>query len=151
MPKTVGKVPELRDVERIGKVYDTAGRKLRSIFLSVNPIDFKSSNIPSLNGEIESIVNGLDRSVFKWGPPSAKDAFNEAYGINKTRAIALGFEEDQDWDLDNNERAIESFREAMIDDLLKANQTILVGAQQYFQALYSIPQQLRFLPWVSYS
>lgn len=135
MPKAIGDIPDRKDVIRIKQVYEAAGKRLQDIFLSVTPLNFKSSDIPGLMRKVETIVNGLDRVVFKWAPPASKSAYNEAGAINRTRARALGFEEDEDYDKDEHTRAIERSREAMIEDLITANQSILVGAQAYFYAM----------------
>jgi hypothetical protein len=125
MPKTVGKLPDRKDVIRIGQVYEAAGVRLRDIYLSITPLNFKGSDIPGLMRKVETVVNGLDRIVFKWGPPASKSAYNEAGAINRTRAKALKFEEDEDYDTDEHTRSIERSREAMIEDLITANQSIL--------------------------
>lgn len=141
MPKTVGKVPDRKAVVQIGKAYESAGIRLRDIFLSVTPFSFKGSGIPAAMRKVETVVNGLDRIVIKWAPPSSKDAYNEAAGINRTRARALGFEEDEDYDTDEHTRAIEKTQEAMTEDLLKANQSIKVGALAYFDAVANAGQE----------
>ncbi len=141
MPKTVGKVPDRKAVAQIGKVYESAGIRLRDIFLSVMPGSFKTQNIPKAMGQVRTVVNGLDRISIKWAPPSTKEAYNEAAAINRTRARALGFEPNPKYDKDNHARTIEATQEAMTQDLVDANQSILVGAQSYFSSLAELGKE----------
>lgn len=131
---TLGLIPERKDVDLIGNVYDEAAGKLTKIFLSVEPIqDFKTSEIPGLLKRVRSIVNRLDRFSIKWSRDSVTDAYDDAETIAITKLRALKREPDPDFDESIRKITKDKFSEATTEDLVQANQSIIVTANIYFE------------------
>lgn len=140
---TVGLIPERSDVDRIGRTYNVAGKKLTKIFLSVDPIaGFKSSETPGLMRQVQTIVNGLDRYALKWSRPAVTDAYDDAEVISITKLRALKRRPDPDFDTSIEKVTIDKFSNATEQDLIEANQSILVTANIYFDIVGRAAQNL---------
>ena len=140
---TVGLIPERPDVDRIGRTYNVAGKKLTKIFLSVDPIvSFKSSETPGLVRQVQTIVNGLDRYALNWSRPSVESAYDDAEVISITKLRALGREPDPGFDKSVEKLTKDEFSNVTEQDLIDANQSILVTANIYFDIVGRAAQNL---------
>jgi len=139
----VGLIPEREDVDRIGRTYNLAGKKLTKIFLGVNPIvSFKSSGIPGLMRQVQTIVNGLDRYALNWARPAVESAYDDAEVISITKLRALGRDPDPDFDESIQKITKDEFSSVTEQDLIEANQSILVTANIYFDIMGRAAQNL---------
>lgn len=133
---TVGKIPDRRDVTLIGNVYNGAAKKLTKIFKSVYPIDeFLILETPRLMKEVRSIVNHLNRFAISWSRSSVTRAYSEAQAISETKLRALKEKADPEFDEDIHKITKDKFSEATTEDLVKANQSILVTANIFFEVI----------------
>lgn len=133
---TVGKIPDRKDVELIGRVYDGAGKKLTKIFMSVYPIvDFEVSGIQGLMKQVRSIVNTLDRFALTWTNSSVNRAYSEARAVSETKLRALKKKPDPDYDKSIHKITVDSVVNATEEDLIKANQSIIVSSNIYFNII----------------
>lgn len=131
MPKTVGLIPERKDMGVLAKFYGIAGNKIKDELLKIGISDFTELEADRVTRKIDAIINSMNRFVIKWSNKVVKDAYRDSMDIARTSLSILGAVKDPLFNKKTHMNAVKNGQEITAEDFIKANNSIRVNVTTY--------------------
>lgn len=122
--KTVGLIPEPKDVRDLERIYAGFARRIRDEVFKINVADYSEIKAMRIRKNIDWIVHQLNRAIMVWSRIAVKKSYTDSKRITQTQLAILGKNRDPNWDVKTHMNAIQ--RQIMITQevLLRANYSI---------------------------
>lgn len=124
MPKRQGRFPLRDKVEEIDRIYRLIAREIIRVLSKIDIGDYRELKVMEIRESINRLITMLNRSAVKWTERAVPEAYHIAEEISRIRLEILGINKNGDFQKKTHKQTIEYEIKIMIDDLIKANQSI---------------------------
>lgn len=123
--KTVGLIPERKDITTLGKFYEKISKDIKATIMSLIIDGYSELRAMKVRREVDRLVNRLNVFISGWTRNASKDAYKEALKVNKIRMDILGLKPNPKFDNIIHRKTIEFYRDDTFDVFVRANNSIL--------------------------
>jgi hypothetical protein len=119
------------DIARLNRIYENAGRRIRSILRKFDPANFTTQSAARARAEIAEAVALLNRMSMEWSERAIPKAYRRGESTAKTTMAVLG--------LKPVKRRKFDARKKLVDDLavtlIRANNSIITTSNRYLAVM----------------
>jgi len=123
--RSVGLIPERKDLSLITKFYDKISRQIKSVVMGLLSDGYSEAGAIRVRRKVEALVNRLNVFASGWTRKALRDAYKEAMKIGIVRMQVLGLEPNPEFDKNVHKKTIDTYRDDTFDILVKANSSII--------------------------
>lgn len=127
----LGLIPTRDRVNEIARYYDGMGTMIKNELTGIDAGDYRELKSVSVREKVDKLVKRMNRFAIKWSKKSAIEAYKESMVKDRVSLDILGYVKDEFFDEKVHFHAVDKYREAMADNLLRANQSIKVNIGIY--------------------
>lgn len=123
--RTVGVIPERKDLSILTKFYGKIAREIKIIILRMVSEGYTELRAMEARKRVEALVHRLNIFVSGWTRKATKDAYRDAAKIGVVRMNILGLKPDPGFDKSAHKKTVDIYRDDTFDIMVKANQSII--------------------------
>lgn len=140
--KKVGLIPLRKKVGELERSYFVVQKDIVRRLFSIDPVSYTEAGAVTIHRNVNKLVDGLNRISARWANDAVPLAYEESRKISETRLHILGAEKNKKFDSQKHKSDTRDFIDAVIEDLVKANESIKKNIQTYLYLMKKAHQGL---------
>lgn len=122
--RTVGLIPEPKEVRELELIYSKFARKIRDEVFKLDVASYSEVKAMRIRKNVDWIVHQLNRTIMTWSRIAVKKSYLDSRRVTQTQLLILGFRRDPNWKAMTHLDAIKRQVQVTQEVLLRANYSI---------------------------